>query len=255
MLSSAEITAWLGQYLWPMFRCAAALWYMPVIGGNGAPRHTRLALVVALTFLVAPNLPPMPVVDPLSPAAILITVQQIIIGLAMALIIQLLFNVFTLAGQIISMQMGLSMAVMNDPANGPGIAVLGKWLQTLAFLMFLSVDGHLVVIRVLAESFITMPVGGHPDPMDFKDLAQLGGWMFSGALLIALPAIFSMLLVNLCFGVMSRAAPQLNIFALGFPMTMLFGMFTLYLVMMNLPSVFTELTESALWLLRNYVGV
>ena len=255
MLSSAEITAWLGQYLWPMFRCAAALWFMPMIGGNSVPRHARLALVVALTFLVAPGLPPIAPIDPLSPIAIIITVQQVIIGLAMALIMQLLFNVFTLAGQITSMQMGLSMAVMNDPASGSGVAVLGKWLQTLAFLMFLSVDGHLVVIRVLAESFITMPVGSFSDPTDFLDLAKLGGWLFTGALLIALPAIFSMLLVNLCFGVMSRAAPQLNIFALGFPMTMLFGMFTLYLVMMNLPSVFTELTESALWLLRNYIGV
>ena len=254
MLNSAEITAWLGQYLWPLFRCAAAFWFMPMFGGSGIPKHARLALVTSLAFLIAPTIPAINPVDPLSPQAILITLEQIAIGLAFSLILQLLFNVFTLAGQITSMQMGLSMAVMNDPANGTSLAVLGKWLQIMAFLLFLSMDGHLVIIRVLADSFITMPIGGHPDPRDFTDLALLGGWMFSGALLIALPAIFSMLLVNLCFGVMSRAAPQLNIFALGFPMTMLFGMFTLYLIMMNLPSVFTELTESALWLLRNYVG-
>lgn len=255
MLTSADITAWLGQYLWPLFRCAAAIWFMPMLGRSAAPRHARLALVVALTFLVAPNVPPIAPVDPLSPVALLMTVEQIIIGLAFGLIMQLLFTVFTLAGQITSMQMGLSMAMMNDPGSGSNTAVLGKWLQTLAFLMFLSVDGHLVVIRVMAESFTTMPVGGHSDPQDFMDLALLGSWLFTGALLMALPAIFSMFLVNFCFGVMSRAAPQLNIFALGFPMTMLFGMFTLYLVMMNLPSLFTELTESALWLLRHYAGV
>ncbi len=255
MLSSAEITALIGQYLWPMFRCAAAFWSIPIFGGRAAPRHSRLALVLALTFLIAPTLPPIEPVDPFSASALMITVEQIIIGLAFGLIMQLLFTVFTLAGQISSMQMGLSMAVMNDPGSGASTAVLGKWLQTLAFLMFLSIDGHLVIIRVLADSFETMPIGASSNPRDFLELALLGGWLFTGALLIALPAVFSMLLVNLCFGVMSRAAPQLNIFALGFPMTMLFGMITLWLLMMSLPSVFTELTESALWLLRDYAGV
>ena len=254
MLTSAEITAWLGQFVWPLFRCAAALWLMPIFGGKGVPRHARLALVCALAFLVSAQLPAIDPVDPLSPRAILLTLEQILIGVTFGMIVQLLFTVFTLAGRLMSMQMGLSMAVMNDPSNGPGIPLLGKWLETLVALIFLSIDGHLVVIRILAESFHSMPIGQGLNSNDFLDIALLGGWLFSGALLVAMPAVFSMLLVNLCFGVMSRAASQLNIFALGFPMTMLFGMFTLMLVLSSLPDVFLQMTEITLGLLRSFSG-
>lgn len=255
MLTTAEITAWLGQFLWPLFRCVAALWYMPIFGGTSTPRHIRLALAASLAALVSTNIQPLAPVDPFSAAGLLLTIEQIIFGLGFALIMRLLFTVFTMAGQMASMQMGLSMAVMNDPVNGGSVPLLGKWLQTIAFLLFLGMDGHLVVIQVLAESFNTFPIGTGLGPMDYFDLAGLGIWLFAGGFLITMPAIFSMLLVNLCFGVMSRAASQLNIFALGFPMTMLFGMFTLYLLLINFPSVFTDMTESALWLLRNFAGV
>ena len=252
MLTSAEITAWIGQLLWPMFRITSALWMLPIFGGKGVPKHTRLALAGALTFLIAPQLNNMPVVDPLSPMGIMVTLEQLVIGLSFAFIIKLLFTVFTLAGQMMSMQMGLSMAVMNDPSSG-STPVLGSWLQTLVFLLFLSMEGHLVLIRVLLESFHTLPIGSGLFVNDFLDIALMGTWMFSGALLIAMPSIFSMLLVNLCFGVMSRAASQLNIFALGFPMTMMFGMITLFLVLINIPTVFSDMTEMALMALRSYL--
>ena len=255
MLTTAEITAWLGQLLWPLFRCATALWYMPIFGDSSTPRYIRLALAASLAALVSTNLPEITPVDPFSATGLLYTIEQIIFGLAFALIIRLLFTIFTMAGQMSSMQMGLSMAVMNDPANGGSVPILGRWLQTIAFILFLAMDGHLVVIRVLADSFISFPIGSGLNPIDFYDLAHLGAWLFTGGFLITMPAIFSMLLVNLCFGVMSRSAPQLNIFALGFPMTMLFGMFTLYLLLISFPAVFTDMTESALWLLRNFAGV
>lgn len=252
MISSAEITAWLGLFLWPLFRCGTALWLTPMFGSSTTPRHVRMALAAALAILIGPELPKPPAVDPLSPESVLLVFEQVLIGATFGLITQLLFTTFTLAGQIISMQMGLSMAVMNDPANGPGVPLMGKWLQTLTFLLFLAMDGHLVVIRVLMESFYTLPIGSGLFPNDFMDLALMGSWLFSGALLVSLPAVFSMLLVNLCFGVMARSAPQLNIFALGFPMTMIFGMLTLFLVLISMPTVFLEITELALGLLRNY---
>ena len=252
MLSSAELTSWIGQLLWPMFRIISALWLLPIFGGKGVPRHSRLALAGALAFLIAPQLHNLPQVDPLSPAGIMITVEQIVIGLSFAFIIKLLFTVFTLAGQMMSMQMGLSMAVMNDPSSG-STPLLGTWLQTLTFLLFLAMDGHLVLFTVLLESFHTLPIGGGLYANDFLDITLMGSWLFSGAFLMAIPSIFSMLLVNLCFGVMSRAASQLNIFALGFPMTMMFGMITLFLVLINIPSVFTDMTEMALAALRSYL--
>ncbi len=224
-----------------------------MFGGKGTPRHARLALVIALAVMISSRLPaPLPVVDPLSPIAILITLEQILIGLAFGLIMRLLFTVFTLAGQIMSMQMGLSMAIMNDPGSGASVPLLGQWLQTFTFLLFLAMDGHLVIFRILLDSFYTIPIGTGIQTDIFLDLAKTGSWLFSAALLVAMPAVFSMLLVNISFGVMSRAAPQLNIFALGFPMTMLFGMLTLFLVMISLPSVFVDMTEYALGMLRNF---
>lgn len=253
MLSSAEITAWLTQVLWPLFRIAAALWFMPLFGGRGVPRHARLALAVALAIFIAPRTGPLPVVEALSAQGLLITLEQLLIGLGFALILRLLFTVFTMAGQIMSMQMGLAMAVMNDPSTG-SVPLLGSWLKNLTFVLFLAMNGHLVIFQVLLESFTTLPIGAGLNLNDFLDIALLGSWLFSGALLVSLLAVFSMLLVNVGFGVMSRAAPQLNIFSLGFPMTMLFGMATLFLVLVNMPALFTDLAEQTLGLLRSFMS-
>ena len=253
MTTSAELTGFFGQFLWPLFRCGAALWLMPVFGGQGVPRHVRLALAVALAYLISGQIAPIEPVDPFSAKAIAYTFEQLIIGLTFGLIMKLLFSIFTLAGRIMSMQMGLAMAEMNDPTVG-SVPLLGKWLETLTTLIFLSVNGHLVVIKVLAESFHTMPIGSGIHTTDFLDLVMLGSWLFSGALLVSIPSVFSLFLVNLCFGVMSRAASQLNVFALGFPMAMMFGMFTLTMVLISLPDVFMSLTEEALGILNNYAN-
>ncbi|MCL6270134.1 flagellar biosynthetic protein FliR [Sansalvadorimonas sp. 2012CJ34-2] len=253
-LNTADLTALVGQWFWPMTRIAAAVWAMPMFGGSGLPKKARLALVLSLTFLIFPNVGNIPVTEPFSVQSLLITLQQVGIGLAFGFILKLWLTVFTMGGQIMSMQMGLAMAVMNDPVNGAGTAVLGKWIQTLAMLAFLAMDGHLVVFAVLLDSFTTLPIGiGFPNDF-WMDLVKLGSWLFASSLLVALPVVISMLLVNLAFGVMNRAAPQLNIIALGFPMTMMFGMATVYLAMTSLPGMLVNLTTEGLIYLRLLVG-
>ncbi|CAM3718848.1 flagellar biosynthetic protein FliR [Parendozoicomonas haliclonae] len=253
-LNSAELTAWLGQWLWPMFRIAAAVWIMPLFGGQSISPKARWALVVTLTFLVAPTVGSIPKVEALSPAAIVITFQQIGIGLAFGFLLRLWLALFAMVGQIISMQMGLAMAVMNDPSNGPGVAVLGSWFSTIASLAFLAMDGHLVAFTVLLESFQTMPIGTGFADVIWHDLANMGSWLFAGSLLVALPSVISMLIVNMAFGVMNRAAPQLNIIALGFPMTMLFGMVTVLFTMTALPGMLVTLTTEVLQLMQTLAG-
>ena len=228
-VDTAELVTLIGQWFWPMTRIAAAIWVMPMFGGTGLPARARLALVLTLTMLVFPNVSNIPAVEPFSVPSLVITFQQVGIGLAFGFILKLWLTLFTMAGQIMSMQMGLAMAVMNDPVNGSGTALLGKWLQTIAMLSFLAMDGHLVVFTVLLESFQTLPIGMGFINDFWMDLVKLGSWLFASSLLVALPVIISMLLVNMAFGVMNRAAPQLNIIALGFPMTMMFGMATVYL--------------------------
>ncbi len=257
-LDIQELTALIGQWFWPMCRIAAAVWIMPMFGGSGIPPKARLSLILALTLLVSSDVTPVQNVaqgiDPISIQSIVITVQQVGIGLAFGFVLKLWLAVFTMSGQIMSMQMGLAMAVMNDPLNGPGTALLGKWIQTIAMLAFLAMDGHLVVFTVLLDSFHTLPVGTSFITEFWLDLAKLGSWLFASSLLVALPVVISMLLVNMSFGVMNRAAPQLNIIALGFPMTMMFGMATVFLVMTGLPGMLVNLTTETLGLLRLLVG-
>ena len=175
--------------------------------------------------------PEMPAVEPLSLTGLLISAQQVLIGLAMGFILQLVFSVLAMVGESIAMSMGLGFASMIDPQNGIQIPVLSSYYVTLATLVFLALDGHLVLIGLLVDSFHTLPIG--LESLAREGLWQLVGWasrMFAGAVLIALPALASLLLVNLAFGIITRAAPQLNIFAVGFPMTILLGFVLLALI-------------------------
>ncbi len=160
----------------------------------------------------------------------------------------------TLLGQIISLQMGLGMAMMNDPVNGVSIAILGRMFLLFSTLLFLALDGHLLVIDILVQSFTSWPVGSCLALSSVKQTLTLFGWMFSSALAIALPAIVSMLLANISFGVMNRAAPSLNVYALGFPMTMLLGLFSVLISVSGVPTRYAELVHYTLDQLQLYIS-
>ncbi|WP_163372240.1 flagellar biosynthetic protein FliR [Endozoicomonas acroporae] len=243
----SELTGWLGQYLWPLFRVAALLMTMPMVSSQVVAPRIRLLMALAISFLIAPLLPAVPAVEPISGAALLITLQQLAIGLAMGLILQIYFAIFTSAGELVSMQMGLGMSVMIDPINGVQIPIISQLFQLLSFLMFLALDGHLVAITIIIESFTILPVA----PLDLSRivLEQLPGlvsWMFASALLMVVPAIISLLIVSFTFGVMNRSAPQFNIFSLGFPLTMLGGLIILMLVSSQFSGIFVRFTEAGL---------
>jgi flagellar biosynthetic protein FliR len=173
-LSGAEIAAWLGSYLWPLFRIAAMIVAMPIFGSILIPVRVRLMLALAVTSIVAPVLPAAPAVDPLSLEAVLIILQQIIIGVAMGFAMQLVFNAVTTGGQIIAMQMGLGFASMVDPQNGTQVPVLSQLYLLLVTLLFLGFNGHLVMIEMIAESFTVLPVGA--DGLTRNGLWLLAGW-------------------------------------------------------------------------------
>ena len=151
------------------------------------------------------------------------------------------------------MQMGLGMAIMNDPVNGMSVAILGRLFLIFSTLLFLSLEGHLVVIDVLIQSFTLWPVGSGLTSASLKGVVNIFGWMFASALALALPAIVSMLLANISFGVMNRAAPSLNVYALGFPMTMLLGLFSVLISISGVPSRYTILVNDTLRFLNQYM--
>lgn len=229
VLTDTNIMEFVGRYIWPLFRISALFMAMPIIGSRVVTARVRVLLALTLTLIVVPMLPPMPVVPALSLQSLMIVLQQVVIGLAVGFFLQVVFQVFVLAGQLIAMKMGLGFASMNDPANGVTVTVLSQYYLILATLLFLSMNGHLVAIELIVSSFHTLPISANGlSAGDFWNIALAGSWLFSRALLIALPVLTSLLIVNLAFGVMSRAAPQMNVFAVGFPITLVFGLFLMW---------------------------
>ncbi len=240
--SIAEITGALGSYLWPFFRIAAMVMVAPIFSSNFVSARARLLLALAVSIVVIPNTPAaMPEVEPMSATGMLIIAQQILIGACMGFMLQLLFNAFIVAGQIIAMQMGLGFASMVDPQNGVMVPVISQFYLIFVTLIFVTIDGHLIMIQVLSESFTTMPVAASGlAPMDFRDVVAQASWMYAAGVIIALPAIGSLMMVNLAFGILSRAAPQISPFSIGFPMTIIMGF---VIIMVTLPLVGEHLVD------------
>ncbi len=203
--------------------------------------RVRLVLALVTTILVVPLLPQLPAVPALSIGTLLFVVQEVLIGVMAGFIFQIVFQVFVLSGQILAMKMGLGFASMNDPMNGVQTTALSQFFLMLVTMMFVSIDGHLVLLKILVDSFNTLPAGTWIISTSmFEQVISLGGWMFASALVFSLPVITSILFVNIAFGVMSRAAPQLNIFAVGFPFTLIMGLLIVWVGLMNFMPMFNN---------------
>ncbi|WP_426142180.1 flagellar biosynthetic protein FliR [Pseudomonas sp. DWP3-1-2] len=237
----------------PLFRITSLLMTMPIFGTTLVPGRVRLYLALAITMVIAPVLPPMPQVHALDLSALLLIGEQIIIGAGLGLFLQLFFQAFVIAGQIISTQMGMGFASMIDPTNGVSAAVIGQFFTMLVTLMFLGMNGHLVVLETLVESFTTLPVGSGLIRSNFWELANSLGWVMGAALTLVLPAITALLVVNIAFGVMTRAAPQLNIFSIGFPLTLVLGMGILWISLGDIINQYQPMAADALRTLRDMV--
>lgn len=249
-LTGAQIGGWVSSFLLPLFRIAAMLMVMPIIGTQLVPTRVRLYLALAICLVLVPNLPPMPQVDSLSLRSLLLIGEQVLVGAMLGFVLQLFFQLFIVAGQIIAMQMGLGFASMVDPANGVSVPVLGQFFLMLVTLLFLLMNAHLVVFEVLAESFVTLPVGEGLLVDHFWTLAGRLGWVMGAGLLLALPIITALLVVNLGFGVMTRAAPQLNIFTIGFPLTLVLGLMITWIGIADILAQYQVFASEALLLLR-----
>lgn len=253
--TSTEILALVSGYLWPLFRIAAMVTAAPLLGTRMLPMRAKLLFALALTIVIAPVIPPPPAIEMFSMAGFIVVLQQVLIGMAMGFALQLVFAAFVLGGQVVALTMGLGFASLNDPATGVIVPTVSQLYSIFVSLVFFAINGHLVMIEVIADSFYSLPVGMTGISLDsLWLLLQWTAYMFSGAVLIALPAVASMLVVNVGFGVMTRASPQLNIFAIGFPVIMTLGF---VVILISLPSIipqFEILLDGAFVLMRSLVG-
>ena len=255
IFSSTELLAQLSALIWPLFRISAMVGAMPVFGSRLLPTRLKVVLAIALTLAIAPHIPPVENVEIFSINGGIVAMQQVLIGLAMGFTLQLVFSVFVLGGQVIALTMGLGFASLNDPATGVVVPTVSQFYTIFISLLFFAMNGHLVMIEVIANSFVDLPVAQVGFGSDaIWAMLSWAKYIFSGAVLMALPALAALLIVNIGFGVMTRAAPQLNIFAIGFPVIMTMGFAIMLLSIPSILPLFENLLDSAYQLIRTMTG-
>lgn len=250
VFDSGQLEALLTGFFWPFFRILGLVLAEPVLGHRSIPRTTKVGLTILLALVIAPLLPEPPALPLFSVESVFIALQQLLIGLSMGFVVRLALTAAETAGQMMGLQMGLGFAVFFDPQTSAQTAVVGQFMGLFTTLLFLGLNGHYMVVSALVESFGVLPVSTEPLASGgFLALARAGSGIFQYGLLISLPVVATLLIANIAFGVLSRAAPQLNLFAVGFPVTLTVGFLALYLLVPMLGPTLTALLEQSVMMM------
>lgn len=246
-LSSEEWLLWLNTFLWVLIRMIGLMTTAPVFGHRAIPPRIKMCLAIAITFLIAPTLPPSPTVNPSSISGIMILAEQFIIGAAMGLMVQIVFASVTLAGEVASMTMGLGFAAFFDATTQGTTPVLSQFLLLITTVIFLSLNLHLVLLEVLANSFTLLPIGqtAAVQTTITKHVFQAGAIIFSSGIQLALPILTALLISNIALGILTRSAPQLNLFGIGFPITLAIGLGMFWVMLSHWGAPLQHLVEWA----------
>ncbi|MBK7768191.1 MAG: flagellar biosynthetic protein FliR [Sulfuritalea sp.] len=229
-ITSAQLDAWIALFVFPLTRILGLLASAPVFNNSALPVRVRLIAGLAIALAVAPALPPLPAIPASSWIGLAVMAQQMLIGVLLGFTLRISFAAVDLAGELIGLQMGLSFATFFDPDSGGQTPVVSEFLGLLTALVFLALNGHLLTLTVLAESFTLLPVS--TTPIHVAAFASLMAWsaiLFSTGLLLALPLITALLIANIALGVLARIAQQLNLFSVGFTVTLALGFLVLLL--------------------------
>ena len=255
VVNAADVSQLFGRLCWPAVRIGGFVLAAPIASEKNVPKLVKIAFTVALALLLAPNAPVPQGLSIFSGLGALTMAQELLIGVAIGMVVQVAFEALTFAGQTISMTMGLGFATMIDPQRGENVTVLGQLVMIMGTLTYLSIDGHLLLLGALANSFQTLPIGAaNIDDHFLLSVASWGARIFETGLVVALPAVIALVIVNMALGVITRAAPQLNLFGIGFTITLACGFFVMVLGIDNLMAGICALIESALAAVRELVG-
>jgi flagellar biosynthetic protein FliR len=234
-ISSAQLDTWLALFVFPLSRILGLLATAPVFNNAALPLRVRLIAGLAITLALVPALPPLPAIPASSWIGLAVLAEQLLIGVLLGFALRITFAAVDVAGELIGLQMGLSFATFFDPASGGQTPVVTEFLGLLTTLIFLSLNGHLLALTALAESFTLLPISTTPiHAVAFSSLMAWSTILFSTGLLLALPLITALLVANIALGVLARIAQQLNLFAVGFPVTLSLGFLVL---MLSLPYI------------------
>ena len=250
-VTTAELNTMIAAFIFPLARILALLYAAPPFSNASLPMRVRLILGLAITMAIAPGLERFQAIEPASGTGLLVMAEQMLIGYAMGFSLRLIFSAIDLAGTVFSMQMGLGFATSYDPMNTSQTPVVSELIGILALLIFLGIDGHLMTISTLAQSFRALPIGVLPGSASWANLANAVAIVFSAGLLLALPIVVALLITNTALGVLGRVAPQLNLIVIGFPITIALGFAALYV---SLPYLIQPLMQFFETGLRSMLG-
>ena len=253
-LLAADIVERFYTFLWPMLRISAMLLTAPIFSLDALTLPIRIMLALVLTFFIYPMVD-WPVLDPISAIGFFEIVNQLFIGAMMGLMLQVTIGAIVLAGQTIAGSMGLSMASMYDPNVG-NVPVISQFLVILSTMIFLGFGGHVIMISMIMDSFTALPIG--QSVLNQASFAKVVAWssmMFLGAVLIALPVMISLLFINIGLGIITRAAPSLNIFSVGFPASIAAGFVILIISLESIIGRMRWLWTQAFLHARDLVGL
>ncbi|MBX8501128.1 flagellar biosynthetic protein FliR [Pseudomonas lijiangensis] len=246
-VSSAQLQLWVTSFFWPFCRVLAFLMSDPILGHKNVSSQVKVGLAMLLSFLLAPNLAPTPDIPLFSWAGLGVIVEQMLIGMSLGMVMRITLAVVEMAGEICGMQMGLAFATFFSADTNTNSMVLSRFLSMITILMFLALDGHLMVLELLALTFKTLPIGTvRFDPNAWNLIARYGSTIFLTGLLLALPMVATLLIINLAMGILNRVSPQLTVFSVGFPATLLVGLILLMVVMGDLGQFLSRLLTSTL---------
>lgn len=226
-----QLYAWITGLLWPMFRIGGMVMLAPILGEAAVPARIKIGISVMLTLVVAPLIGPIPAVAPGSYAGLLIAGQQVLIGMSLGFCMRLIFTAAMMAGEFVGLPMGLAFASFFDPATGANTAVLSRLINLVALLLFLAVNGHLLMIDGLVRTFELLPIGASLFGDGWGTLIDWSGQIWISGILLALPIIIVLQTINLSLGILNRTAQQLSVFAVGFPITLTTGLIMLAIVL------------------------
>ncbi len=245
--TEAQVLAWVTPLLWPFLRVLALFGALPLFAQRGVPMRIRVALAFLIAFCAQASLPPMPVVALDSAPAFLTVAQQLVIGLSLGFAVRIVFSAVEFAGELIGLEMGLNFAAFFNPMTGGEATAVSRFFGVSVSWLFIVINGHLMLIAAVVQSFQAFPVG--PEPFAFLRAVQPQVWgaeVFRLGLWIALPLVAMLLFVNLVLGIISRVAQQMNVFAIGFPITVSVGLAGILLTLPLMQMPFTMALEKML---------
>ena len=254
-ISSDLLQTWVVTLMLPLTRILAVIATAPIFSHRAHPTRVKLGLSLLLTLAVMPTIPAMPAFDLFSLSGVLLIAEQLLIGVAIGFTMRIFFAAIDVAGQLIGMTMGFGFATFFDPTSQGQTTVINQFIMMLAMLIFLSLDGHLLIVTIVSQSFTTLPIAIDGGGIDAIKIAKWGGEVFSLGLLLSLPCVATLLIINMALGILTRTAPQLNLFGIGFPITLSMGFLILALALPGMLQPIDQLIQAGLSRMREVASV